>query len=423
MGASTLAAHFTENEWRIIGLTSVGHALCHVSELSFAAVLTAVMAEFALSSDQATALAVPGFVLYGVGAIPAGLWTDRRGSREVLMFYFFAVAVSSLLVVFATTAWQVAAALAALGAAISLYHPAGLGMISLGCTHRGRALGVNGVAGSLGISLGPALALTLASYGYWRAIYAVIAAFGLLGLVFGAVLKLDVEPHLQKVSPTDDSHASRDAPLESALPRLSVFVLLFVAMMLGGINYRSFTTALPPFLTAEYDTSVVDADVNGDGQMGAELTDHFQGLASVSVLVVLALGIPGQLIGGHLADRFRPAVVYPLMIASTIPCALVMANGKMPLVIVAAGALAVFMFAQQPLENLMIARATPPNWRSTVYGLKFVLAFGVASLGAYLTGWVWDRYHLSMVFNVLAGVAVGMATIAGIYAFATRPNP
>jgi MFS family permease len=380
---------FTATEWRIIGITSLGHSLCHISELAFAAVLGAVIAEFRLGPDRAAALAVPGFVLYGVGAIPAGLWTDRRGPRVVLTAYFLLLALAALLVCAARTPWQLGASLSLLGAAISLYHPAGLTMVSNGCQRRGRAMGINGVAGSLGVALGPALGLYLASRDQWRATYGVIAVLSLVAGV--ASLLLHVPPPAESSAPRATVLTERRGSLAGALP------WLFAAMLLGGVNYRCLTTALPSFLSGL---------VSPSHRSGGGL-----------VFVILALGGVGQMIGGHLADRFSPARVYALAILLTIPCALVMAHAGLWNVSLAAAVLAVFMFAQQPLENIMIAEATPVQWRSTVYGLKFILTFGLASGGAYLTGWIWKQYGLARVFDAFAAIALVMSGFAALYAW------
>jgi FSR family fosmidomycin resistance protein-like MFS transporter len=380
-------ATFTANEWRIIGITSAGHSLCHISELAFAAVIGAVMTEFQLAPDQAAALAVPGFVLYGVGAVPAGLWTDRRGSSEVLTAYFVLLAIAATAVCFARTSWQVGAALSLLGAAISLYHPAGLTMVSHGCQRRGRAMGINGVAGSFGVALGPALGLFLASRGQWRATYGLVAVLSGVCLAAATLLPVSLPKH---------------EPARTASPRrgarggaIATLALLFVAMLMGGINYRSLTTALPTFLSS-------------------------LGSGGGRVFVILALGGVGQLLGGHLADRHSPARVYAFAILLTIPCALLMAHGGASTVMLAAAVLAVFMFTQQPLENIMIAEATPLQWRSTVYGLKFILAFGLASSGAYMTGWIWKVHGLPRVFDAFAAVAMVMFTFAALYAWKSR---
>src|SRR5262249_51216290 len=80
------------SEWPIIAITSVGHTLCHTAELVFAGVLIALKREFELPPDQVTLLGLAGYMLMGVGAIPVGLWTDRLGSRYMLILYFFGMA-------------------------------------------------------------------------------------------------------------------------------------------------------------------------------------------------------------------------------------------------------------------------------------------------------------------------------------------
>jgi MFS family permease len=407
-------ATFTATEWRIIGITSIGHTLCHISELAFAAVIGAVMVEFQLGPDRAAALAVPGFILYGVGAIPAGLWTDRRGAREVMTAYFLLLTLAAIAVCTARTAWQVGTALALLGTAISLYHPAGLTMISQGCQRRGRAMGINGVAGSLGVALGPALGLLLASRGHWRATYAIVAGISLLGGLISLVIHRSLPARAS-------SHVAASARKPSDVGAFAALPILFAAMLLGGINYRCLTTALPsylggvgasPSIGTAHSTHAAAVESSTEAPAGAPRSSN-----GTLVFVILALGGLGQLAGGQLADRQIPARVYTWAILVTIPCALLMAHSSSITLGLSAATLAVFMFAQQPLENVMIAQATPPHWRSTVYGLKFILAFGLASGGAYLTGWIWKHYGLARVFDTFAGIALLMSAFAAMYAW------
>jgi MFS family permease len=321
-------------------------------------------------------------------------------------------------VCFARSTWEVGGALALLGAAISLYHPAGLTMISHGCQHRGRAMGINGVAGSMGVALGPAIGLYLASRGQWRATYALVAL--LSGICVLAAIALPVSlPKYERPRTAAPQRGARSGAV-------ATLALLFVAMLMGGINYRSLTTALPTFLsgsghgaTAELPAAdaVAGESARNDASASRPAAGHSGG---GRVFLILALGGIGQLLGGHLADRHRPARVYALAILLTIPAALWMAHAGDSTVMLAAAVLAVFMFTQQPLENIMIAEATPLHWRSTAYGLKFILAFGLASSGAYLTGWIWKNYGLPRVFDAFAGVAVVMFVFAALYALQSR---
>ncbi|MCI0457889.1 MAG: MFS transporter, partial [Gemmataceae bacterium] len=208
----------------------MGHTLCHISELVFAGVLATLMVEFELQPDQVTLLGLSGYVLMGLGAVPTGLWTDRWGARRVLLVYFFWLAAAAGAVALASSAWTLAAALTGLGAAISLYHPAGLTLITHGCRTHGRAMGINGVAGSVGVAVGPALGAYLAYLGHWRLAYVLIAAASLLAGV--AMIFLRIEDAVRAPVP----RRSEDDPV----PNTSAqgLWLLFVAMLLGGLNYR-----------------------------------------------------------------------------------------------------------------------------------------------------------------------------------------
>jgi MFS family permease len=357
--------------------------LCHTGELVFAAMLLTLVGEFDLEKDQVTLLGLAGYILFGVGAVPTGLWTDRLGARRMLLVYFFGLTVAGFGVALAPSPWTLALALTVLGAVLSIYHPAGLAMIAHGCRARGRAMGINGVAGSLGVALGPTLGAVMAGMGQWRLAYAII---GTAGFVAGLILVL---------LPIDESaaRAARATPKESDIPTEDRtdsrgMWLLLIAMTVGGFNYRILLTALPTYLGASPQSAVV-------------------------LFVVLAFGGVGQLVGGHTADRFQPAKFYMGLIAATIPLALLMAHGTLGVAVTAMGLLAMFMFAQQPVENTIMAHLTGPRRRSTMYGIKFLLTFGLGALGAQVVGSIWEKTgSMAPVFDVFAGGAVVMALFA-----------
>ena len=411
----TLAA----TERRIIALTAAGHALCHICELAYVALIPAVMLEFHLNASEAAALGVPAVVLFGVGAVPAGLWADRRGTQQALTVYFLLVTVAALSVYVSQTKWALCAALTLLGAAISIYHPVGLAMLSHGCRNRGRAMGINGVAGSLGVAIGPSMAIYMAAVHSWRMTYMAITALGVAGwlacLVFG--VHVTPTPRAEKTNHTDTR------------TRVGILAILFLTMMVGGFNYRAITTALPTYLNGlEAEIGLRDhnqADQARESlasvaQVGSTSSTQRSPHSGGIVFLVFALGGIGQIVGGLLADRFRPAVVYAIFIAATVPCALLMTRIVEPAGIAVAATLAIFMFAEQPLENTMIAEATPGDWRSTIYGLKFILAFGIASVGMYAAGLVWEHEGLPRVFDMFALGGVVMALLAVWYAVKQR---
>ena len=424
----------SSSESRILILTSFGHTLCHVSELAFIGLIPAVVAEFQISVDKATLLPLPGFIMYGVGALPTGLWTDRRGSRKAMTVYFFAVMMASLAVYLAPGLLGICMGLTFLGAAISIYHPASLAMLSLGCPNRGRAMGINGVAGNLGVASGPALGLLVLLWFSWRTTYLFIAVAALIGLIGSVALRIEL-PAIEsgsKKTPTSRGGSGK------------ALVILFLAMLTGGFNYRCLTTVLPSYLTGNAEVAQRGASAgkpptparqagtatsspSSEGAQGrgpaAEVSEPSMFIKSGgTVFLVFAIGGIGQLIGGYLADRFSPTLLYAATITTTIPLALAVPRLPLPGAAWVVGVMAIFVFAQQPFENSIVAEATPTKYRSTMYGLKFVLAFGLASLGAYVAGLTWRFYGLPRVFDIYAAGAVLMATLGVSYAIVSRRN-
>jgi hypothetical protein len=100
-----------------------------------------------------------------------------------------------------------------------------------------------------------------------------------------------------------------------------------------------------------------------------------------------------------------------------------------------AALLAMAMFAQQPVENSLLAENSSHGRRSVSYGLKFDLTFGVGALGTPVVGLIWENlgsfnpvfYLMAMVSVVMAGLLmlfllVSAGTRMAISPMATAPN-
>ncbi|MCI0464993.1 MAG: MFS transporter [Gemmataceae bacterium] len=382
----------TASESAVVALTAVAHAVCHVGELIFVGAILAIMSEFRLPPHEATLLVLLGNVLMGAGAIPAGAWADAWGPRRVLLLYFLAMAAGGVTVALAQDTWQLFAALTLLGLATSIYHPVGVALLSLGVRpqNRGRAMGINGVAGSIGVAVGPVLGLFAAGFGAWRLAYVVLAVLALVaGVAMYLVCRTDPVPVPRRAvivpSLTDD-------PIQGTnwLP----LVLLFGAMMIGGLNYRCLVTALPPHL------SEVSA-------------------GELMVFFALVAGGIGQFLGGWGVDRFGARHIYPLLIAGLVPSAVLLGVlGGTPMAVPMACFLAVFLFGQQPVENSLMAEWTAAGRRSLSYGTKFALTFGVGALGGPIAGLIW--YEVGSVGPVFYLVAMQGALMGALVLTATR---
>ncbi|NOX57624.1 MAG: MFS transporter [Planctomycetes bacterium] len=380
------------NERSILIVTSLGHALCHWSALLITGIFEQVRSEFALSHFLVTVLPLTGYVLMGVGSLPAGLLTDRLGPKFVLLIYFSATALASVVAALSQNAWGFAFALTLLGGAVSLYHPTGLAMISRGFRKRGSAMGIHGISGSIGLS-GGWIGLVCANQWGWRTGYWLMAMIGLAGFLVLALIPIrldDVEtPNAESPNPQSQK------PQPARKPSARLLILLFAPMMLTGFNYRALMTALPTYLAGEPDGSATS-------------------VRSILVLLVFLAGGASQFLMGRYADRTHASKLYVKLVAMSAPIALLLAwtGGGTIFAIGAALALAVVHFGTQPVENLLIAEHTPASLRSMSYGIKFTLTFGIGALAAPAVGYLWDTTGtLAWTFVVFSVIALVIGAI------------
>jgi hypothetical protein len=68
-----------------------------------------------------------------------------------------------------------------------------------------------------------------------------------------------------------------------------------------------------------------------------------------------------------------------------------------------------------PAENALLARYSPPQWRATAFGAKFLLALGVSTIGVKLVAVIYDGLgSFAPLWLTLAGCA-GFVAAAGLF--------
>jgi len=133
------------------------------------------------------------------------------------------------------------------------------------------------------------------------------------------------------------------------------------------------------------------------------------------VTLVFLVAATAQLAGGWLADRFPMKAVYVLAWAAQVPLFILAAQARnLPLLgaMIAVNYLGVLSV---PAENALLARYTPPRWRATAFGVKFLLALGVSTIGVKLVAVIYDGAgSFAPLWLTLAGCA-GFVAVAGLF--------
>jgi MFS family permease len=382
---------FSRNEKHVLQLTAVGHFGAHFAMLIFPTVAVVMAAEEGLALETVLGWSFAGFMLFGAGGLPVGYLADHLRAVWVVRVGVIGLGLAVMAVSMADPGPALALSLALVGVFASLYHPAGLGLISRTVAARGEALGINGMFGNVGIAGAPLAAQLACSAWGWRGAYLVLGAgLLLMGLL---VAMRSINEATPGSLTADDQHESGE--------RRRLFLILLVAMTFGGLAYRANTVAQPAYFDARV------------GQMG-----H-----GVATSLVYGLGILGQWAGGRLADRYDLRILYLCFQARALPFVLLMSVlAGLPLLLAAAGYV-FFAIGMQPIENSLVARFTPDRWRCTGYGLKFSVVFGIGALSVRGVQQFLERGTLSGVFVAVGGIIALLVCVAAYLAWRTRAAP
>jgi MFS family permease len=342
-------------------LLNAGHALDHLFLLIFATAVAAIAAEWGMLWQDLMPYTVGAFVMFGLGSLPAGRLGDLWGRRAMIVVFFVGMGVSGLLIATATGVWSLAAALTVMGVFASVYHPVGIPMLVQQSRNPGFTIGLNGLAGNLGIAIAAVLTGFLVKYAGWRAAFAVPAGIALLCAVLFLALV-----------PKEDMPPARRPKRSVDLPR-SVMARVLLIMTLAAIS----------------SSLIFNFTTNGNGHLLAErLAGLIDDPASLGVLLAIVYTVASfaQLVVGKLIDRYPLKWVYLPVVAMQAPLFLLAAGaGGWPLYVAVLGFM-IFVFGAIPFVDAMIVQYVDDRMRSRVAGVRLAVSFGVSSLAVYLLG-------------------------------------
>src|SRR5215469_1438974 len=382
-----------------LAFSSVGHFFAHLLMLLYPTVLLVLEGHWGMSYGELLSLSLGGFVLFGLGALPAGWLGDRWSAEGMMVVFFVGTGGAAIATGLTDGPAALAVGLGVIGLFGSIYHPVGTAWLVRNARNRGRALGVNGIAGSIGLAAGAFVAGALAQAIGWRAAFIIPGA---LCAVTGAILLCCVRGG-SIVAAAFDRRPEPDASRDDVV---RTFIVLSFTMLADGTIAQAIPVALPKAFAA--------------GLTG--LTDGGTLDAGGFVTLVFLVSATAQLTGGWLADRFPMKAVYVVAWAAQVPLFILAAQARnLPLLgaIMAATYLGVLSI---PAENALLARYTPPRWRATAFGAKFLLALGVSTIGVKLVAVIYDGAGgFAPLWLTLAGCA-GFVAVAGLFLPGRRPR-
>lgn len=375
---------------------NIGHAFDHWFVLIYATAVLALAGQFDLTYGELMALSTPGFIAFGLGAVPAG-WLGDRWSRHGMMTVFFVgLGLSSILVGLARTPLELAAALTLLGIFAAIYHPVGIAMVAEGAPETlGWRIGVNGVWGNMGVAGAAVITGLFIDLAGWRSAFILPGLLSVAtGIGFALLVRRWQEPARPAVARRNPGTAI-DPTLAMRIGWKRVLGVVALATVLGSIIFNGITIAMPKV----FEERLTDITTTATGI----------GLAASIIYMIAAFA---QIVVGRALDRYPVRPLLTVIAAGQVlalSAAAAAANWSM---LLAAGLLMILVFGQVPIGSTLIARYTPDTLRSRIYGLQYLMVFGLGALAVPLIAVLHGWSGFFGLFVVLAAMAVGTLVVA-----------
>ncbi len=370
---------------------NIGHFLDHFFMLVFASVAALTLArDWGLSYAELIPYATPGFIAFGVFALPAGWLADTWSRRGMMAVFFIGIGLSSVLAALAQTPLQIGLALFAMGVFAAIYHPVGIPLVIEGRARTGMPVAVNGVFGNLGVASAALITGFMIDTAGWRAAFVWPGLVSVaLGLAYIVLVRQTPAP-----APAEAARAAPAGPGAPSYPThilLRIFAIILFTTALGGAVFQSTTFALP---------KVFDERLGGLA-LSATLVGWY-------AFLVFALAALAQLVVGYLLDRHSARAVF-IGVAGLQAAFFALMPGLTDWAALAvAVAFMLAVFGQIPINDVLLGRLTASAWRSRAFACRYIVTFSALAAAIPLIAWVHGAHGFDMLFKLLMVAALAI---------------
>lgn len=314
----------------------------------------------------------------------------------MMALFFFGIGAATLVTGLSRSLWQVACGLTVIGLFAAIYHPVGTAMLVAHAERTGRlgrAIGINGVWGNLGVAFAALTTGAVTQWLGWR--YAFVLP-GIIAIGIGAA-------YLALV-PDEPNLAGRARTAGAQFPRaviVRVFLVLVLVTLAGGMVFNATTVAFPKLI---------------DERLPQLAGSTF----AVGLLVcgVYVIGAMSQLVMGRVIDRHPLKTGFLAIVVLQAPLLLVTAFTTGWPMVIAATAMIFTVFGQITFNDAMVARYASAEWRARVYAVRYLLSFGISATAVPLVAFMHEHGGFMQLFELLAGF--GLLVLFGAVLFPMR---
>lgn len=383
---------------RVINFVNAAHFIDHYAMLIFAAAVIIMGPALGMAYSELLPYATPGFVAFGAGSLVTGWLGDRWSRRHMMVIFFVGIGLSMISVGLVETPLQLGVALLAIGLFASIYHPVGTAMIVSYADKLGREMGINGVWGNLGVASSALVTGVIGQYLGWRYAFFIPGAITvLLGLAFASMVV------------HEDRKGTKQAAAQARIAREDVWRLILALMIVVvaiSTTFNAVTVALPKLFAERL----------------ADLTKS-PALLGVIAAGVYVFGAMTQYTVGKLLDRHSlKTVMLPLsfLLAPLMYLAATLSN--LPLIVVTIGII-MGAFGQVTVNDALVGKYTPEEWRSRAYAVRYFVGFTAAGASVGLVAWLYERGGFATMLQAFAGLCLFVIAAAIILPREMAPKP
>jgi MFS family permease len=367
----------------------VGHFFDHLFMLVFATVAALTLSrDWGMSYADLIPYATPGYVAFGVCAVPAGWIADKWSRKGMMVLFFVGIGFSSVLASYAQTPVQMSIGLLVIGVFASIYHPVGISLVVAGRRSVGIPLAVNGVFGNLGVACAALVTGYLIDSIGWRSAFVWPGAISVaVGIAYTVFIYLSRDP----VTGEDQGDAVESTPDAPTIDRHilgRVFAIVFFSTAIGGLIFQSTTFTLPKM----FDERLAEL------ALSAETVGRY-------AFVVFAFAAVGQLVVGYLLDRYSVRIVFSMVALLQAILFGIMPGLSGLSVLAVATAFMLVVFGQIPINDVLISRATQNEWRSRAFAFRYIVTFSVSASSLPLIAWIHSSWGFDSLFGLLSVAA------------------
>jgi FSR family fosmidomycin resistance protein-like MFS transporter len=359
-------------------ITGIGHAINHSFQLMIPPLLPFLAVEFDLNLVEVGLLITAFVAAYGVGQFPAGFLADRIGSKNLIITGIAICGIGALVALFSPNIYLLLTSFVITGIGGSTYHPSGLTMLShaFDKTGRGKAMGIHGLAGSVGQIVSPVASGGIAVLSQsWRITFLIYALMGISFSIFVFIRWKGKE--IAKKTPAQSSKTTNS--VKNLLSK--AIIIVFLLAIFQGFLYQITTNFFVLYLVERsYNIAV----------------------ASLILSVFLAAGGIGQYTAGAFSDRYGRKKVLIFLTTATIisvtPIPFVSNEILLAFILV----FGFFLLGIIHTTNALMADLAKESY-GVLFGIYYLFAFGVSSAGPPLAGLIAEGYGLSSIF-IFSGI-------------------